>query len=292
MKLKKGIFIHNQLPDGYDAISINSGTVFHTEQPAEMVRFQGYNFRPQYEEEAYVAKRDWRSLQAGEIKYLMAKENRNDYNTVYLGDIPEPLKDRLRNLKLENSISREDVMNKLKQNEEATGKLNEAINAFLLPLSGNKPFHFHCLGINLPNIEMVACETTKLPPGYHPRDVRYIGMHNDGTAKMTIHTAHQFGNRISINLGKDARSFLFVNLSMIQALNMLKRKIDIKKAGINIRNMPRFFFKHFPGYPVLRVQQKPYQFYIAPTDNCFHDGSTLGNTGLDITFVYFGAFAC
>ncbi len=292
MKLKKGILIHNQLPEGYDAVSINSGTVFHTEQPAEMVTYRGYIYRPQYEEFAYVPKRDWRSLSPVEKNYLQAGQQRNDYKTVYLGDIPEKVKDIFRKLGLADSKSRDEVMGKLKQNEQQTQKLNEALTSFLLPISGNKPYNFHCLGINFPNIEMVGCDTTKLPAGHQPQDVRYMGMHNDGTTKMTIHTAHKFGNRISINLGKEARSFLFVNLSMIQALNMLKKKIDVKKTGINIGNIPRLFFKHFPGYPVIRVRQQPYQYYIAATDNCFHDGSTLGNSELDICFVYFGAFQC
>lgn len=290
MKLKKGISIYNQLPEGYDAVTINSGTVIHTEQPAPMVNYNGYKYRPVYEDDAYVVKRDWRGLASTEIKYLQANGHRNDYNTVYLGELPEQLKNDFRRLDLATATSRDEVMEKLKQNAEATKKLNASITSFLQPISGNKPFHFHCLGINFPNIEMVACNTTGLPENHHPKDVQYMGLHNDGTAKMTIHTAHKFGNRISINLGKEPRSFLFVNLSMIQALNMLKKKMDIKK--VHIGNIPQMFFKHFPGYPVIRVQQKPYQYYIAATDNCFHDGSTLGTSTLDICFVYFGAFKC
>lgn len=290
MKLKRGISIYNQLPEGYDAVTINSGTVFHTEQPAPMVNYNGYKYRPVYEDDAYVVKRDWRGLAAGEIKYLQANGHRNDYNTVYLGELPEELKNDFRRLDLVTATSRDEVLEKLKQNAEATKKLNASITSFLQPISDNKPFHFHCLGINFPNIEMVACNTTGLPETYHPKDVQYMGLHNDGTAKMTIHTAHKFGNRISINLGKETRSFLFVNLSMIQALNMLKKKTDIKK--VHIGNIPQMFFKHFPDYPVIRVQQKPYQYYIAATDNCFHDGSTLGTSTLDICFVYFGAFKC
>lgn len=290
MKLKKGISIYNRLPEGYDAVTINSGTVFHTEQPAPMVNYNGYRFRPKYEDDAYVIKRDWRNLSPAEIKSLQAGGNRNEYNTVYLGDIPKALKTEFENLSLGNATSREEVMELLKQNPEVTRKINNAIAKFLQPMAGNRPFHFHCLGINYPNIEMVACNTTQLPENHHPRDVRYMGLHNDGTAKMTIHTAHKFGNRISINLGKEPRYFLFVNLSMIQALNMLKEKIDTRK--VNIANIPQMFFKHFPGYPVIRVQQKPYQYYIAATDNCFHDGSTLGAGTLDICFVYFGAFQC
>ncbi len=292
MKLKKGISIHNLLPEGYDAVNINSGTVFHTEQSAPMVNFQGHRYRPQYEANAYVVKRDWRRLDAAETACLCAGENRNDYNTVYVGDLPEAVKDLCRNLKLADSADRQEVMQKLQQNEQATRQLNGAINEFLMPISNNKPFNFHCLGINFPNIEMVACNTTQLPPGFKPKDVQYMGMHNDGAVKMTIHTAHKFGNRISINLGKEARYFLFVNLSLVQALNMLKKKIAIQKQEVNYRNLPGLFFKYFPDYPVIRIKQEPYEYYIAATDNCFHDGSTLGSTHLDICFVYFGAFSC
>lgn len=291
MNIKKGINIYNELPGGYDAVSINSGTVFHTEQEMEIVNFQGYNFRPQYEDYAYAAKRDWRKLQLKEIDCLDSNgSERNDYNTVYLGEIPDNLKSFFEELGLAKSKDRNEVFDNFGKDPEKTLAISKAMQAFLKPISGEKSFHFHCIGVNLPNIEMVACDTTKLAREFKQEDKRYMGMHNDGAQVMTLYTAHKFGNRISINLGKDDRSFLFVNLSMIQAINMLKQKIDIKKHDVNISNIPRFFFKHFPDYPVIRIKQKPYQFYIAPTDNCFHDGSTLGSKLLDIAIVYFGAF--
>jgi len=292
MKLKKGILIHNQMNQGYEAIHINSGTVLHTDLVTKPVNFQGMVYTPQYEDHAYIPKRDWRSLNPEEIKFIQAKEERNDYNTVYLGDIPEALKESFMRLGLANAKNREEVFEKFSGDAQLTKELSSNLNSFLSPLADNKPFNFHCIGTTLPNVEMVACNTTKLPPGFKPQDIRYMGMHNDGTQAMTIHTAHKFGNRISINLGNNTRSFLFVNLSMIQALNMIGKKIDIKKNNVNISNIPEFFFQHFPDYPVIKVQQEPYQYYIAPTDNCFHDGSTLGSKELDITMVYFGAFKC
>lgn len=290
MKLKRGIFLHTQTQEGYDAIHINSGAVFHTSQAAAVVNFQGFSYTPQYEEDAWVAKRDWRALNPEEIKNLQSGGDRNDYNTVYLGDIPEKVKEIFQQTGISDSKNREEVLEKLANNPGRTGELNTAINVWLASFSGDKPFHFHCIGSNFPNIEMVACNTTKLPAGFKPSDIRYMGMHNDGTAQMTIYTAHRFGNRISINLGKDTRAFLFVNLSMVQAINMLKKKMDVKKSHVNIANIPGFFFKHYPDYPIIKVQQKPYQYYIAPTDNIFHDGSTLGNKALDITMSYFGGF--
>jgi hypothetical protein len=290
MRLKNGIRIYNQLPGGYDAITINSGTLFHTEQSAEMVHFNGYHYRPEYEDDAYVAKRDWRNLSPGETRLLQANDARNDHNSIYLGELPEALKESFRQLEVTGAKNWDDVMEKLRESPELTKKLNGQITTFLTPLAGNKPFRFYCVGTNFPNIEMLASNTTKLPPGYQPQDMRYMGIHNDGTQEMRLYTAHKFGNRISINVGQETRSFLFVNLSMIQAANMLKKKVDAKK--INLSNIRSLFFEHFPGYPVIRVRQKPYQYYIAATNNFFHDGSTLGNTMLDINFVYFGSFTC
>lgn len=289
-QLKKGISIHNQLKESHAAISINSGTVYHAAQVAPPVNFQGHSYTPQYNEDAYVIKRDWRALNAGEIDCLQANGNRNDHNTVYLGDIPEQLKEHFQSLSLTGAKNRAEVMERLAASPEKTKVLSEHINAFLKPLSNNQPFKFHCVGINFPNIELVACNTTKLPAGYKPQDIRYMGLHNDGTRDMTIYTANKAGNRISINIGEESRAFLFVNLSMVQAINMLKKKIDIVKHNVNIANISRFFFEHFPDYPVIKICQQPYQYYIAPTDNCFHDGSTLGSTTLDVTMVYFGNF--
>ena len=290
MKLKKGIMIHNQLLEGYDIITINSGSVLHNDRIADAVDFNGFQYTPQYDEDAYIVKRDWRKLSSVEKETLHPSSNCNDYNTVYLGDIPDDLKMCFKGLGLDNSKNRDEVLQKFSNDAQRTKELSVKLNSFLANYANKKPFSFHCIGVNHPNIEMVACDTTKLPPNFKPSDVRYMGLHNDGTKLMTIHTAHKFGNRISINLSSESRSFIFVNLSMIQAFNMLKKKGALNESDINIANIPQIFFKHFPDYPVLKIDLKPYQYYIAPTDNCFHDGSTLGNVNLDISLIYFGSF--
>lgn len=284
--------LHNQLPDGFEAISINSGTVFHTEQETDEVRFGEWAFVPQYEEDAYVTKRDWRKLTQQEIRCLQSNDNRKDHNTIYVGDIPTKLRKQFEQFDLYECKNREEVLRKFRESPEKTHAMSKAMDEFLQPLSGGKPFHFHCLAANLPNIEMVACDTTSMPADHSELDKKYMGIHNDGTQYVTPYATHKLGNRLTINLGKDTRSFLFVNLSLTQALNMLKKKIDVVKHQIDIINISKYFFKYFPDYPVIKIRQKPYQYYIAPTDNCFHDGSTLGNKELDIIIVYFGAFQC
>lgn len=292
MKLKKGIMIHNQLSEGYDIISINSGSVLHNDRIADDVDFNGFQYTPQYDEDAYIVKRDWRQLSPVEKHALRPTSYCNDYNTVYLGDIPDDLKMCFKRLALDNSKSRDEVLQKFSRDAQITKELSVKLDSFLFNYANKKPYSFHCIGVNHPNIEMVACDTTKLPPNFKPSDVKYMGLHNDGTKLMSIYTAHKFGNRISINLSSESRSFIFVNLSMIQAFNMLKKKVSLNEKDINIANIPQIFFKHFPDYPVLKIDLKPYQYYIAPTDNCFHDGSTLGKVNLDICLIYFGSFQC
>ena len=292
MKLKKGIRLHSLLPDEYDAVFINSGTLPYRELTLAKVNFNDWHFTPLFEDDAYLPKKDWRKMTKQEATVIRSKPERSDYNTIFTGFIPDDLQDIIRQLGIEQAKQREEVMQQFRDHPEIVQRLNARMQQFLKTVADNKPFHFHCIAANLPNLEMVACDITRLRENFTVPEKRYIGLHNDGTQFMTLHTTRKAGNRITINLGKESRIFYFVNLTMIQALNMLAKKVDVKALGVDIYNVSAHFFRNFPDYPVIKFIQRPYQFYIAPTDNCFHDGSTLGNTALDINMVYFGSFRC
>jgi hypothetical protein len=292
MNLKKGIQLHNLFPEGDESVFINSGTMPYRELPLSKVDYKSFHFTPLYEDDAYLPKRDWRRLSRQEMNKIKPGADSAAFNTIYVGDIPAVLKQNLIKLDLTDSVNREAVMTKFSEHPELVKGVSEEMQHFLSAISDGHPFHFHCIAANLPNLETVACDVTRLPPNFTVPDKKYIGLHNDGTQYMNFYTTHKAGNRITINLGKESRIFYFVNLTMIQVINMLKQKVDIKKNKPTIHNIAPFFFRHFPDYPVIKICQKPYQYYIAPTDNAFHDGSTAGNTALDINMVYFGAFKC
>src|SRR5579872_1559582 len=172
MKLRSGIYLHNQLQEGYDAISINSGTVCHTEQAAETVNFQGLSFQPQYEDMAYVVKRDWRRLTPQEKGCLRANGQGNHHNTVYVGDIPEALKECFQQSDVAGAKSQEEVLTRFRGDEKSTKELSAALSAFLTPLAANRPFHFRVIATNFPNTEMLGCNLSKLPAGYRPDAMR------------------------------------------------------------------------------------------------------------------------
>ncbi|KAB8154229.1 hypothetical protein EZY14_007275 [Kordia sp. TARA_039_SRF] len=288
--IQNGIKLHSTLPNFFDEIQINSGTVHHSQQTKSKVNYLDWSFVPQYEDDAYMVKRDWRNLTPNEINALKAKTDRNYYNTIYVGDISEELKDIFEALRFKECLRPEDVHECMKRDHDMTLKLSNTMQNYLTDFANNQPFHFHFIGANLPNIDMVAADNTMLPADHQEEDKKCMGIHNDGAEPTSVHESYKSGNRFTINLGTETRYFLYVNLSLTQAFNMLKKKLGISVEQIDLYNISKLFFKYFPDYPVIKIPQKPYQYYIAPTDHCFHDGSTEGMSTLDMIMIYFGKF--
>jgi len=290
MKIRKGVRVHYHVPAGTDVVTINSGTVPHSQNEAAMVSYAGVEYIPKYESNAYVPKKDWRPLDNEEMEILKSTDERKVYDTVYLGDIPEDLKRTFEELNLVSAKDRNEIIPMIEQQPELASVLNEQLGQFLMSLSTDSQFELFCVGANLPNMETIGFNPENYKGGYEDQHKHFMGLHIDRSKVADIDQVHTLGNRICINLGKESRYLLFVNLSMVQVYEMLKEKMDVGAEGVDCTNIARHFFEHFPDYPVIRVKQDPYQFYIAPTDNCFHDGSSLGKRELDITMVFFGAF--
>ncbi|MEM9546945.1 MAG: hypothetical protein AAGA77_13275 [Bacteroidota bacterium] len=290
MKMQQGIRVHNLLPIGNEAVTINSGTVLHTENEAAMVSYAGVEYVPKYESNAYVPKKDWRPLDAHEIELLLSTEDRKVYDTVYLGELPTELKRTFEDLNLVTAKDRHEIIPMIEQQPELAGVLNEQLGQFLLSMSTDNQFELFCVGANLPNMETIGFNPKNYKGGYEDQHKHFMGLHIDRSKVAEIDQVHTLGNRICLNLGSESRYLLFVNLSIIQVYEMLKEKMDVVEKKVDCTNVAQFFFTHYPDYPVVRVKQDPYQYYIAPTDNCFHDGSSLGKKELDITMVFFGAF--
>ncbi|RXM53434.1 hypothetical protein BOQ64_03480 [Chryseobacterium sp. CH25] len=288
MKLKSGIKIYGENLE--DVLEINSGVAHHSKhEPVEIV-FRDIKFKAQYEPNAHLAKRDWRKLSEQELETITGDHvNKKDYNSVFIGEIPEELKEMFHKLNLHSATSDSDAFQKFIENKELVQELNTHLNDVLDEIS-MAPYRFMSIATNYPNSEVVSLNKRKLPENYTFNDIHFIGVHKDSSKDMTLHTCYQYGNRFTINLGEQPRYFLFINLTMKQACNMLKEKEELKDVEITNENITDYFLKHYPTYPVIKMRQNPYQFYIAPTDNCFHDGTTIGNTAIDVVMTYLGKF--
>jgi hypothetical protein len=290
MEIRKGIMLFNESDKAYEHVAINSGILPYTEKEIPRVEYENHSFTPSFEKDAYLPKSDWRSLTPKEINALTPTEKRTDTNTVYTGEIPDRLKTLFEQLELWRCTNRAQVFERFGKAPDTTTEINQLMEVFLTSKANGKPHKLHYLGANLPNLETVACDTTVMPKDHREEDKLFMGIHNDGTSYVPFRTVHHSGNRLSINLANESRYFYFVNLTLSQAYNMIRKNFSTGDTKIDVINISKIFFKCFPNYPVLRIEHKPYQYYIAPTDNCFHDGCTLGKKKLDILLVYFGSF--
>lgn len=276
MNLKKGLVVHCNGLDISSQLLINSGVVLADHYNQGVVISE--------DDMAYVPKQDWRKLTATELKIISPSgEKLSRNNFIGLGNLPSHIKSLFEQLELNKCTELKEVVPKFEANKHLTMEVSASMNEFLETFSPTKDFRFHVISRGFPNVETITRRSIN-------GKVIRTGLHMDYSRSFSIHTAHKSNNRISVNLSNEPRSLIFINLSLIQMLNMLRNIAELKDIKIDPINLPRLFFSYYPNYPVIRVIQKPYQYYIAPTDNFLHDGSTLGNQHIDITLVYIGKF--
>jgi hypothetical protein len=273
MLLKRGITIHSELADVAEQLTISDGT----KKPGKA---SGLYYYPG----SAVPRAQWRRPGASELKALLAPGQVTDYSkNIYIGEVPAGLKKSLMLLGLHHCTEIDQVIPEVKKKEKEVKKASRKLDAFLRPLSSTGNYKFHRITRAMPGRETITSF-------YIEGRFIYIGLHIDQSRQFTPYTAAKSGNRISINLGKETRYLAFINLTMIQAVNLVKERSGLPYAKIDSTNISTLFFKYCADYPAVKVALKPYQFYIAPTDNFFHDASTMGSSEIDITIVYTGVF--
>jgi hypothetical protein len=116
------------------------------------------------------------------------------------------------------------------------------------------------------------------PPGLmtvtrDPTSGVFYGLHVDSWDSPPGQDRARAANRITINVGKVDRTFLFVNLTVDE----MAREAQLPPTDLgstSATNIGRRFLAAFPDYPVVGVRLRPGEAYIAPTDNIMHDGSS------------------
>ncbi|EDP96247.1 hypothetical protein U8527_09055 [Kordia algicida OT-1] len=274
MKLHKGVQLFTGIQNVADQLYVNTGTQL-------VETYKGAN----YFEDSYIPLQTWRSPATEEVQTLVGKDKQQfDYRkSLYIGMLPEKLKNDFHQLGLHDLEDAYEVMPTFEKNKDQVKKINQQLHEFLGELSSENNFKFHKITYAIPNRETMT--------SFHVEGAfLYLGLHIDQSRAFSIHTAHKSGNRVCINLSSETRTLIYTNLTMIQVYNMLRDKMDLQKTPLNPDNIAQHFYTHYPTYPVAKIAVKPYQFYVAPTDNFFHDGSTTGTKNIDITMVYTGKF--
>lgn len=86
----------------------------------------------------------------------------------------------------------------------------------------------------------------------------------------------------------EPRELYLINLSLLQIMKLLSNQ---SKQFVSMDNIVEIFFNsEFINDPVIKIKINPFEYYIGPTDNYIHDGTTTNRKHPDITLTYLGKF--
>jgi hypothetical protein len=113
---------------------------------------------------------------------------------------------------------------------------------------------------------------------------RRIGLHIDSFYALS-HARETAPGRICVNLGLHSRHLLVVN----QPFSRIEKDFCSEGGEGAATDIARTFLRCF-RYPIISIEIKPLEAYIAPTENIIHDASTVGNHAVDIVLTVLGRF--
>jgi hypothetical protein len=165
--------------------------------------------------------------------------------------------------------------------EAITGGTNENVLRLLGAICRiGEPVHCIGAGENLADLETVTVNHAK---------GEYIGIHVDTWDGLDVRSLHHASNRICINMGRSDRYFLFLPFSVTDAARLLAEELGPEwETPARHTEIGRQFMARFPNVPVIRCRVGPGEGYIAPTENLFHDGSSIGQSYPDQVFTVRG----
>lgn len=221
-----------------------------------------------YEKRSYIPKQIWRTPTIHELdQWIVNFSEEKVGQQIAIIKVPDEIMGKfqtIRQVKTINELEALEASNHLK-------KAKESLISFLEPIS-DAPINYLGIGMNSPGLTTVTNEG------------KYIGLHIDSCDRESIWQRGESKNRFMLNCGSQARSFLFVNLSLAGILDRLKTiGYGIAQLeAIGVTKVSKLFMDSFSDYPVIKLNLYPGEAYIAPTENIIHDGSTIDMTESDI----------
>ena len=270
--IQEGVKIH--IADNcnkQNRIWINRGTV-----PATRISNESY------EPLALVPALNWRKPESDEAAILIENDPDPDYtSTIGVIRLPKNLVDQLTEFEISNVSSIGELSEKIQEQPDLFNQIREGFKEVIGKYSYiENGYLIHDILVN---------DGNRLSTTINMNNKLFTGMHIDFWDQLKLNQIDDARNRISFNLGKSPRYFLFINQTISQITDGLKQHVDI--SNFNQEKVLKEFFRINPDYPVTKVKVEPFEAYIAPTENLIHDGSTLGSTSKDIQLFTRGYFS-
>lgn len=238
-----------------------------------------------YCDDAFIPDHSWRNLNSFEKNMIIAGDNKQNYSSsILINKLPNNIIALIEQLQIGDCQDYPSILRAFWNNSEIVKVIQSEIIQILYKYSqDHSKLLFHRIVFNPPQIETLTyfIEDKKL---------NFVGFHIDRSTVFDFTDVDKSKNRLCINVGLENRIVYYINLSLNQMYSLLKDIKTIDFSKLTVDNIGTFFFQNFPNYPVVKIIQAPYEYYIMPTDNVLHDGSSLGKEKHDICLVYLGYF--
>jgi hypothetical protein len=232
-------------------------------------------------ENSWVGRGPFRPLSEAEASelYAVPGTHRAD-NTLALVRFPQPLiaNDAIRCLHEAATPEKAAAIAERSETKEAIEAIEGYMESFLVC---QRPMMRRGLVIRPPGLLTVVI---------HPKEEKLLGLHMDNWDPLPLHQKNEADNRIAVNLGPEPRYFLFINLTAVQMLEALFPGLPASACTLTGSALGKLFMQRYPEYPLVRLEIRPGEAYIAPTENLVHEGSTMGMTSVDLNLTHRGAF--
>lgn len=235
-----------------------------------------------YEKDSFQPKLPWRIPTEEEYKIILGNDNEPSFsNSVGVVRMSDSLMSLADDLAISSLTSEEDLL-QLRKTRMAdyisfSNHLKQEVNQYLL--SREK---LHQIGWVFNNAPDRKTLTVNFKTG------KLLGLHMDSWEAIFLSGLDKAPNRICINFGKEARYFLFINLTMKKVLELTEEQFPLNINSMGQDELTINFFKLYPEYPVLKIKIDPGEAYISPTENVIHDGNTEGIFSTDVHYTVRG----
>lgn len=226
--------------------------------------------------ETYVPIEPWETLGKSESNTLISKKH--NYTDVSLIKLPSNIRKTFAKLKIDNCININDI-NYIQNSIEFKNAMKRLLRYLTHFNVGERELTPHSLYFGKPNLHNNT---------FNSKEKVYIGMHLDSWEGDPFHNRSKSRNRICINLGKESRYLLFYGIGLDEMAKL--SNFDTSTDRFDINKIYKDFAKIGLEYPIYRLEIKPFEAYIAPTEYVIHDGSSWNSSNPDINLVVRGNF--
>ena len=279
--LRRGVVVHSEIAglELSSRLSLSTGI-----EPAVASRL-GASLP--YRRDALRPKQPWRPLDSGELALMTPARGLSPAAGVALIRVPAPVLAPLVALGLPRVRSKRGVDQLVAHPgyQAAQDRVEDHLRCYCETDVGLAWHELHCSPHDLETLTVDGD-----PP-------ILVGLHIDAWDGLSAERAATGRNRICINVGREPRYFLFINLTVSQIVRLCGEpeppeadRAPLGAPQVVDRLVTRFLQTH-AHYPVVRLRIEPGEGYIAPTENIVHDGSTAGTSAIDLVLVLRGRFA-